>query len=68
MAVGRVVVIVGAVQVRGHDRDIVRAVLAVQELAVFETADFGEGVSPFVFSSSEVSRQLSFIGCGAMRG
>ena len=45
MAVGRVVVIVGAVQVRGHDRDIVRAVLAVQELAVFETADFGEGVS-----------------------
>ena len=45
MAVGRVVVVVGAVEVCGHDRDIVRAVLAVEELAVFETADFGEGVS-----------------------
>ena len=44
MAVGGMVVIVGAVEVGGHDADIVSAVLAVQELAVFQAADLGQGV------------------------
>ena len=45
---GRNVAVGGLGQVRGHDRDIVRAVLAVQELAIFEAADFGEGVQSIV--------------------
>ncbi len=44
MAVLGVVVVVGAVEVGGHDGDVVGAVLAVEELAVLEAADLGEGV------------------------
>ena len=45
MAVGGMVVIVGAVQVGGHHADVVGAILAVQELAVFQAADFSQSIS-----------------------
>ena len=38
------VVVVGAVQVGGHDRNEVGAVLPVEELAVFQAADLRKGV------------------------
>ena len=44
MAVGGVVVVVGTVQVRRHDADVVGAVLAVEVLAVFQAGDLGQGV------------------------
>ena len=45
MAVGGVIVVVGAVEVGGHDADVVGAVLAVQELAVLQTGDFRQRIS-----------------------
>ena len=45
MAVGGMIVVVGAVEVGGHHRDVVGAVLSVQELAVLQAADLGQGVS-----------------------
>ena len=39
-----VVVVIGAVEVGGHHRDVVRAVLAVEELTVLEAADLGQGI------------------------
>lgn len=44
MGVGRMIVVVGAVEVRGHHRDVVRAVLTVQELAVLQAGYLGQGV------------------------
>ena len=40
MTVDRVVVVIRTVEVGRHDRNIIRAVLTVQELAVFQTGDF----------------------------
>ena len=45
MAVGGMVVIVGAIQVGRHHTDVVGAILAVQELAVFQAADFSQSIS-----------------------
>ena len=39
MAVGGMIIVVGPVQIRGHDTDIVGSVLSVQELAVFQSGD-----------------------------
>ena len=44
MGVLGMVVVVGAVEVGGHDGDVVRAVLAVEELAILEAADLGQGI------------------------
>ena len=44
MGVGRVVVVVRPVEVRGHHRDVVSAVLAVKELAVLKPGDLRQGV------------------------
>ena len=42
MAVGGMIVVVGAIKIGGHDGDIVRAILAVQELAVLQAADLSQ--------------------------
>ena len=39
MAVGGMIIVVGPVQIRGHDTDIIGSVLSVQELAVFQSGD-----------------------------
>lgn len=39
-----VVVVVGTIEVGGHDGDIIGAVLAVEELAVLEAADLGQRI------------------------
>ena len=39
MAVLRMIVVVRTIEVGGHDGDIVRVILAVQELAVFQSAN-----------------------------
>ena len=39
---GRVIVVVGAIEVGGHDADVVGAILAVQELAVLQTGDLSQ--------------------------
>ena len=44
VAVLGVVVVVGAVEVGGHHGDVVCSVLAVEELAVLEATDFGQGI------------------------
>ena len=44
VAVLGMVVIVGPVEVGGHHGDVVRAVLAVEELAILEAGDLGQGV------------------------
>ena len=38
------VVIVRPIEVGGHHGDVVRAILAVEELAILETRDLGEGI------------------------
>ena len=68
VAVGGVVVIVGAVQVSGHDADIVGAVLTVEELAVFQAADLGQGVG-FVGLFQLGGEQAAFLhGLGSHAG
>ena len=42
MAVGGMIVVVGAIKIGGHDGDIVSAVLTVQELAVLQAADLSQ--------------------------
>ena len=44
MTVGGVVVVVGAIEVGGHNGNVIRAVLTVQEFAVLETGNFRQGV------------------------
>ena len=44
MGVLGVIIVVRAIEVGGHDGDIVGTVLAIQELAILETGDLGEGV------------------------
>ena len=44
VAVRGVVVVVGAIQVGGHHADVVRSVLPVQELAIFQSRDFGQRI------------------------
>ena len=44
VAVLGMVVVVGAVEVGGHHGDVVRAVLAVEELAILEAGDLGQGI------------------------
>ena len=44
VGVCRMVVVVGTIEVGGHHGDVVRTVLAVEELAVFQAGDLGEGV------------------------
>jgi len=44
MTVFGVVVVVGAIKVGGHDGNIVGAILPVEEFAVFQSADFSQGV------------------------
>ena len=45
MTVLRMIVVVRAIKVGGHHRNIVCAVLAVKILAILQTAYLGEGVS-----------------------
>ena len=45
MAVLGMIVVVWPVEVGGHHRDVVGAVLAIEIFAILQTADFGEGVS-----------------------
>ena len=44
MGVLGVIVVVRAIEVGGHDRDIVGTVLAIEELAILETGDLSEGI------------------------
>ena len=44
MGVLGVVVVVGAIEVGGHHGDIVGAILAVEELAVFQSRDLRQGI------------------------
>ena len=44
MAVGGVIVVVWAIEVGGHDADIVGAVLTVQELAILQTGDLRQRI------------------------
>ena len=39
-----VIVVVGTIEVGGHDGDVVGAVLAIEELAILESADLGQGI------------------------
>ena len=59
MAVGGMIVIVGPVQVGGHDADIVRAVLPVQILAVFQSGNLRQRVS-FIGLFQLAGQQASF--------
>ena len=45
MAVSRMIVVVGSVQVRRHNTDIVGSVLSVQELTVLQTGDLRQCIS-----------------------
>ena len=56
------VVIVGAIEVSGHDADIVGAILAVEELAVFESANLGQSIGLVGFLKG--SRKQATLGHG----
>ena len=68
MAVGRVVVVAGAVQVGRHRSEELGAVLAVVAPAHFHAGELGQRVGRLVGSSGPVSRQISFMGWGASLG
>ena len=44
MAVFRMVIVVRTIKIRGHNADIVCAILSVQILTIFQAADFGQGI------------------------
>ena len=44
MGVFRMIIIIGAIQIRRHHRDVVRPILTVQILAILQSADLGQGI------------------------
>ena len=66
MAVGQIVIVIGAIKVSRHDTDVARAVLAVAAFAQLDASDLGDGVG-FVGGFERAGEEVVFLnGLGAL--